>query len=606
MGRISDEDVARVRDATDVVTLIQERVLLRQKGRLFWGLCPFHGEKTPSFKVDPATQLWHCFGCGLGGDVFGFTMKMDNVDFPDAIRLLADRANVDIHETEGGAPRGHKERLYAALDEAAEFYHHVLTSSREKDPAAARDYLSARGFGSEVAKSWRLGFAPGRGALVRHLTERGFSGDEIVDANLAFRGDKGLLKDRFYDRIMFPIGDLQGRSVAFGGRVLGAGEPKYLNTNDTPVFHKSASMYGIDRAKGPITANGTAVVVEGYTDVIALHAAGLTNAVATLGTALTKQHVKLLGRFAKRIVYLFDGDEAGMRAADRAAEFIDATVTPESGASQVVVDVAVIPDGHDPADYVGSAGAEGMREVIEEAQPLLRFAIERRLSRWDLERPEERSRALKDAAEVLAPVKDSMLADDYANYIADRLFADFAVVRRAIAQVKSPLKHPDAEDAQSAPVLDRPLTAQQRAERDLLGLMVSVPFVRGEAQELLTESLLEDPAHQSIAAVIVEAGSSVSPSALVALLEQRVPGSAELLSAVDAGETTDHAAREIAQDSVRRLKEFALERRIAQGKSRLKNSESFKESSDYDELFREVSELQRALDRLRRAAGDMS
>ncbi len=607
MGRITDEDVTRVRDATDVVALIQERVLLRQKGRLFWGLCPFHGEKTPSFKVDPATQLWHCFGCGLGGDVFGFTMKVDNVDFPDAVRLLADRANVEIHEQEGGAPRGHKERLYAALDEAAGFYHRVLTGSRETDPAAARDYLSSRGFSSEVAKAWQLGFAPGRGALVRHLTSKGFSADEIVDANLALRGDKGTLKDRFYERIMFPINDLQGRTVAFGGRVLGSGEPKYLNTNDTPVFHKSASMYAIDRSKGPITANGTAVVVEGYTDVIALHDAGITNAVATLGTALTKQHVKLLGRFAKRVVYLFDGDEAGMRAADRAAEFIDSTVAPEAGASQVAVDVAVIPDGQDPADYVTASGVDAMRQVIAGAEPLLKFAIDRRLQRWDLDRPEERARALKDAAAVLVAVKDSILADDYANYIADRLFADFATVRRAIADVKDAPKHAErADDAQSAPAAEQPLTQHARAERDLLGIMLAVPSARSGAQELLTESLLEDPTNRRIAQVMTETASGMDPSALVSVLEQRVPGSAQLLSASDVADQTDEQIRVVVEDLTRRLKEFALERRIAQGRGRLKQPGAFKESADYDEVFREVSELQRALDALRRAGGEMN
>ncbi len=361
MGRITDEDVARVRDATDLVALINERVLLKPKGRLFWGLCPFHGEKTPSFKVDPATQLWHCFGCGLGGDAFGFVMKIDNVEFPDAVRLLADRANIELVEAEGGVPRGKKERLYAALETATEYYHRVLTGSRDSAPAEAREYLAKRGFTSEVAKTWRLGFSPGRGALVKHLSERGFTVEEMVEANLALRPDAGPAKDRFYGRIMFPIADLQGRVVAFGGRVLDKGEPKYLNTNDTPVFRKSANMYGIDRAKGSMTSTGTSVVVEGYTDVIALHEAGLTNAVATLGTALTQQHVKLLGRFSRRVVYLFDGDEAGMRAADRAVEFVDRDVTTDAYASRVLLDVAMIPDGKDPADFVGVHGGEATR-----------------------------------------------------------------------------------------------------------------------------------------------------------------------------------------------------------------------------------------------------
>ncbi len=374
-------------------------------------------------------------------------MKIDNVDFPDAVRLLADRASIELHEVEGGVPRGKKERLYAALEMAAEYYHRVLTGSRDKGPTEAREYLAARGFSSEVAKSWRLGYAPGRGALVRYLTERGFTADEMVDANLALRGDAGAAKDRFYERIMFPIGDLQGRVDAFGGRILGKGEPKYLNTNDTPVFHKSASMYGIDRAKAAMTSTGTGVVVEGYTDVIALHEAGVTNAVATLGTALTRQHVKLLGRFSKRVVYLFDGDEAGMRAADRAVEFIDMNVTTDAYASRVTLDVAVMPEGKDPADYVAANGVDATAEVIAGAVPLLRFAIDRRLSRWDLERPEERERALRDAVDVLAPIKDTETGREYAGYVAGQLFTEPRIVLARLAETRPSHATRDEQDA---------------------------------------------------------------------------------------------------------------------------------------------------------------
>ena len=348
VGRISDEDVRRVRDATDLVSLVSERVVLKPKGRLHWGCCPFHAEKTASFKVDPATQLWHCFGCGLGGDAYGFLMRAENVDFLDAVRILADRGNIEIVEETGGAPRGHRERLIAANEAAWLYYHEVLTKSPDAGAREAREYLKKRGFGSEVAKRWRLGFAPGHGALVRHLAAAGFSAEEIVSANLGLKGDAGQLRDRFFKRVMFPIFDLQGRAIAFGGRVIGAGEPKYLNTQDTPAFHKSANLYAIDRAKASITSTGTAVVVEGYTDVIALHEAGLTNAVATLGTALTREHVRLLSRFAKRVVYLFDGDAAGLRAADRASEFIDSSITPEAGRDRVELHVAVLPDGPGP------------------------------------------------------------------------------------------------------------------------------------------------------------------------------------------------------------------------------------------------------------------
>ncbi len=605
MGRITDEDVTRVRDATDLISVIGERVVLRQKGRLFWGLCPFHGEKTPSFKVDPATQLWHCFGCGLGGDVFGFVMKTDNVEFPDSVRMLADRANIELHEEQGGVPRGHKERLFAVLDETAEFYHRALTGSREGSAAAGREYLANRGFGSDVAKSWRLGYAQGRGSLTRHLTGKGYSAEELVDANVALRGDDGSLKDRFYDRIMFPIADLQGRVIAFGGRVVNRGEPKYLNTNDTPVFHKSANLYAIDRAKGPITATGTAIVAEGYTDVIALHEAGFTSTVAALGTALTRQHVKLLGRFAKRIVYLFDGDEAGLRAADRAVEFVDRDVTPEAGNSRVELAVAVLPQGLDPADFVAQQGADSLRAVIESAEPLLRFAIDRRLARWDLDRPEERARALKDAAAVLAPIKESLLASDYANYIADRLFTDQAIVARAVMQSVAHAPSDRVAGVETQPQPAQPVvTPRQRAERELLGLLVRTVRLRERARQLLADNLLADESHVEMAKVIAEVGRTVSASVLVGRLDDRVPGAAAALAGAEVDADDDARAEVLADDLTRRIKEFELERRIAAGKARLKQGGSLKDPLEYDEVFRELASLEQQLAAVRRRAGD--
>ena len=612
MGRISDEDVRRVRDATDLVSLVSERVVLKQKGRLHWGCCPFHAEKTPSFKIDPATQLWHCFGCGLGGDAYGYLMKTDNVDFVESVRILADRAHIEITEEAGGVPRSLRERLIAATEAATAFYHDVLTRSHEPGAEKAREYLSQRGFGSDVAKTWKLGYAPGRSALVKHLQGAGFTTDEIVSANLGLKSDRGDVRDRFYERIMFPIHELQGRAIAFGGRVIGPGEPKYLNTQDTPIFHKSANMYAIDRAKATITSTGTAIVVEGYTDVIALHEAGITNTVATLGTALTREHVRLLSRFAKRVVYLFDGDEAGLRAADRASEFIDKSITPEAGRDRVELEVAVIPGGQDPADYVGGHGADGLRAMVAGAIPLLRFSIDRRLGRWDLDRPEERARALKEAADVLAPVKDSILADDYANYIADRLFVDFATARRAIAAAKAapaPAPAPDlGAQTNTEPVSAYVFPAdakRQRVELELLDVLVRVPALRGRARFLLTSDLLTDPTNHAIAETIAQSDADISAAELVGRIEALVPGAAAALSGatVTAGDETEFVA--IERDLVRTLKEMDLERRIRIESAWLNQNKALKDSSEYDEVFRKVSSLQRELSELRSGVRDV-
>ena len=606
MGRISDEDIRRVRDATDLVSLVGERVVLKQKGRLFWGCCPFHQEKTGSFKIDPATQLWHCFGCGLGGDAYGYLMRTDNVDFVESVRILADRAHIEITEEAGGLPRSVKERLIAASEAAAVFYHDVLVRSTDAGSARARDYLKERGFGREVAGRWQLGYAPGRKALVVHLEKAGFTPEEIVGANLGLRTDGGDLRDRFYERIMFPIADLQGRTIAFGGRVIGAGEPKYLNTQDTPIFHKSANMYGIERAKALITSQGTAIVVEGYTDVIALHEAGVANAVATLGTALTREHVRLLSRFAKRVVYLFDGDAAGLRAADRAVEFIDRSITPEAGRDRVDLAVAVIPGGLDPADLIAEQGPTALAKMVSDAAPLLRFSIDRRLERWDLGRPEQRARALKDAAEVLAPIKDSLLADDYATYVADRLFADVATVKREIvvARVSPGSMSAEQSDGSAESVQVEPVTQQMRLERDVLDLMARTPRLRVKARFLLSENLLTDPMSRAIAEGIAS-NETLSTVELVGKLEADHPGAAGALSGVSLGEIAEADADAVCRELMLRLKEFELERRIALGRSQLKQPGTFEDPSQYDGLFKEVSALQSELAEYRSGVRDV-
>jgi DNA primase len=596
MGRIPEQDVERVRDATDLVALVSERVALKQKGRLFWGNCPFHAEKTPSFKVDPATQLWHCFGCSRGGDVFGFVMEAEHVEFPDAVRLLAERAHIEIREEGGsGLPAGRKERLVAASEAAAEFYHRELTTSRSARAAAAREYLSGRGFGLDVAKRWRLGYAPeGRDRLCRHLLASGFTRDEIVEANLGLLSGAAL-KDRFFDRVMFPIRDVSGRVIAFGGRILGAGEPKYLNSQETPIFHKSWTLYGLDQARNEIVTVGTAVVVEGYTDVIALHEAGIRTAVATLGTALTERHMRLLGRFGKRVVYLFDGDEAGRRAALRAADLIDWTVTPEAGSARVDLAVALIPDGLDPAEYVASRGKAAMRGVIDGAQPLLRFAIDARLEAYDLTRPEQRSAALADAARVLVPVRDSLLGQDYMNYLAERLGTDFLTVQRAVPRPRRGTGGPATPEPA---VKTERMSAETLAEREAVRLAALAPAVRGEAQKLLADGVIADGTVRRVLGLVIEAGDRVGRDLFEAVAgADRDAASALSGWLVDAQgvEQVEYAFREVAA----RVRDFALGREIRARKAELAALDPERDAERYDALFGEVAELQRAQQALR-------
>ena len=363
MAGIPEDDIRRVREASDLVSIAGERVVLRQRGRDFWGCCPFHNEKSPSFKIDPSTQLWHCFGCGEGGDAFSFVMKLDDIGFVDAVRELARRAGIQITEAPGAAMnRGKKARLKEVCNASAEFFHTQLMRGRGPKVDEARSYLAGRDLGGEVPKKWQLGFAPGSGSLVAYLSSKGFKAKEMIEANVAVEGRGGGARDRFYERIMFPIRDVDGDVIAFGGRVVGKGEPKYLNSQETPIFHKSEVLFGLDKAKAAMASTGVAIICEGYTDVIMMHEAGVTNVVATLGTALTVQHIRVLSRHAKhKIVYLFDGDEAGQRAADRAARFIDESMLPEAGRKQVDLCAVTLPDNLDPADFVVQREAKPFR-----------------------------------------------------------------------------------------------------------------------------------------------------------------------------------------------------------------------------------------------------
>ncbi len=429
---ITDEDKEKVRQATDFVQLVAETVELRQRGQEFWGCCPFHGEKSPSFKVNPGTGLWHCFGCGEGGDVFSYVQKRENLEFPDAIRYLADRAGIELAEERGGRRGPKRNRLIDCLSEAQAFYATMLMRGRGEGPDAARAYFASRGFGGDVCRRWGLGYAPGRGALVRELRQKGFSPAEMIAADLALDRN-GRPSDRFYERVMFPINDEMGRTIAFGGRVIGAKKDtaKYVNTRDTAVFNKGKHLFAYDRAKETMAATGEAVVCEGYTDVIAMHENGFTNAVAALGTAFRLDHIKLMERQrVNRIVCMFDGDAAGQRAAERAVQFIDKT--------SAELRCVVLPDNQDPMEFLAAHPASELRAILDAARPLMDFVFDKRLEGVQTGVPGQRVAALESMARVLAPLKKSVLMPEYAARLADLLSMDAEDVKRAIREAPLP------------------------------------------------------------------------------------------------------------------------------------------------------------------------
>jgi DNA primase len=491
---ITDEDKERVRQATDMLQLVGETVELKRRGSDWWGCCPFHHEKSPSFHVNPTTGLWKCFGCGAGGDVFAYVMKRESLDFPDSIRYLAERAGIELSEERSGPRRGpRRTRVLDCLQEAEKYYNTQLMRGRGDGPAAGRRYLSGRGFGSDVCRRWGLGFAPGHGALTEHLRAQGFSRQELVSADLALEGQGGRLRDRFYDRVMFPIHDEQGRTIAFGGRVMTDAKPKYLNTKETAVFSKGKHLFAFDRAKDSMVASGTCIVCEGYTDVIAMHEAGFTNAVATLGTALTMDHVKLIERFArKRIICMFDGDEAGQRAAERAVRYIDKT-----GVEMLCV---VLPNNQDPMEFLRDHGADALRPILAAAQPLMDFVFGKRLAGYDLSVPGRRVAALDDMAQVLAPLADSMLMDGYATQLADMLGFDVDRVRQVIRDKAAAARRKEAERSRMEAQQPQPQSQSQwQGDRQAAAPQQAAQGGGGEGRALPAAALSTDERMQSVA-----------------------------------------------------------------------------------------------------------
>ena len=372
--RVSDQLVETIRDRSDLVSIVSEYLTLKKAGQNFTGLCPFHAEKTPSFSVNPSKQFFHCFGCGVGGDVFQFVMKIEGIAFPEALQRLAVKAGVALPENRAGerensAARDEAEQIYRVNEAAAAYFHRNLLEKPEG--AAAREYLKGREITAETTKAFSIGFAlPRRDDLLKQLG-RQFPRPLLEKAGLiskkeGIKGDDAFF-DRFRNRILFPIRDLQGRMIGFGGRVLDDSQPKYLNTPETLVFRKGKHFFALDRAKK--AGARSLIIVEGYFDAIAAHQAGVTNVVATMGTALTGEHLRLIRRWTEKIILIFDPDEAGIRAAIRTAPLFI-----EEGMSAEVIS---LPPGEDPDLFIRKEGKTGFLKKLEEGKTLIDFAISR-------------------------------------------------------------------------------------------------------------------------------------------------------------------------------------------------------------------------------------
>jgi DNA primase len=513
VARVKDEDIALVRDRTSIADVISETVTLRSAGGgNLKGLCPFHDEKTPSFTVSPARNVYFCHGCGAGGDAIKFLMDADHLTFVEAVERLAGKAGIqlrydDTHAPPGG-PRqqpGQKQRLIAAHAAAADFYRDQLASPGARK---AREFLAERGFGRDAAERYGCGFAPeGWDHLAKYLRQKGFTTEELTVGGLAKPARSGSLIDRFRRRLLWPIRDLAGDVIGFGARRLFEDDdgPKYLNTPESPLYKKSHVLYGIDQAKREIAKRGRVVVVEGYTDVMACHEAGEPTAVATCGTAFGADHIGVLRRllmdadgFAGEIIFTFDGDAAGQKAALRAFDedqrFVGRTF------------IAVSPDNMDPCELRMAKGDLAVKDLIASREPLVEFALRQILSRFDLDAVEGRVEAMRRAAPLVAKIKDREKRPEYARKLAANLGMDLEPVQQAVAAAMG--RH------EEGPVRRTPLPAadspQRMVEREALKLALQYPVLAGPMFDALGPENYGHPMLQAVRSGIAAAGGTTT------------------------------------------------------------------------------------------------
>jgi DNA primase len=450
---ILDDDVARVRESTDLVALAGEHIALKRVGRRFMGLCPFHNEKTPSFSINPELGVYHCFGCQKSGDAITFIREIEHLDFVEAVERLAARAGITLRYDSAsvGKDRKRKERLSEAVGAAIAFYHRLLVEAPDGGPA--RKHLRSRNFDGDAARRFKLGWAPDDfDALSVHLQREGFERKDILDAGLAFVNRANKLQDQFRRRLMFPIYDSRGEGAGFGGRALGDEVPKYKNSPETPIYQKSRLLYGLNWAKGEIVARGEVVICEGYTDVMAFALAGTPNAVATCGTALADDHFQILKNLARKVVLAYDADTAGQAAAERWYQW--------EQRYEVQVQVADLPPGRDPGD-LWKHDQPALATAIEQAAPFLQFRLDRLLARADLGTLEGRARTAEAAAEIVAAHPNELVRDQYVMKLAGTLEIDADRLREAVrrgprkASSTAPARESGASDARRPTKIDR-------------------------------------------------------------------------------------------------------------------------------------------------------
>ena len=593
-GRIRDVDVTYVRDHSPIDEVVGEYVQLKGAGGgQKKGLCPFHDEKTPSFHVTPSRGYFHCFGCQTGGDVIAFVMKMDHLTFTETIERLAERIGYQLTYEQGSggtkAPAGQRSRLIAVHAAAVTFYREQL---QLPEAGHARDLLMKRGFDRAACDDFEVGYSPDQwDALTKFLRGQGFTIEELMLAGLAKEGQKGPI-DRFRNRLMWPIRDISGDVVGFGARKLASDEedqgPKYLNTPETPIYKKSQVLYGLDRAKKEIAKKRQAVIVEGYTDVMAAHLAGITTAVATCGTAFGDEHIRILRRllmdddaFRGEVIFTFDGDAAGQKAALRAfgddQKFVTQTF------------VAVEPSGMDPCELRQHHGDAAVRDLIARRVPLFEFAIKSAIKQYDLTNADGRVSALNAAAPLIGKIRDTSLRPEYARSLAGWLGMEVEVVSAAVKKSATKTTATASEIPASSNWRPDPNEPRLALEREVLKARLQMPALVRQWRDI-EKNAFSHPAYVKLREFI-DAQADLESVAIDAAESEELKSFITELTVEPIradGEISDRYVTSITA----RLNEVALSRSIAEVKSTLQRLNPVENESEYNAIFTQLVEME--------------
>ena len=576
MSLISDDSINSVREKADLVAIVSNYVRLKKTGRTHKGLCPFHREKTPSFVVDSQKQLFHCFGCQEGGNVFNFLMKAENVDFADAVEMLAKQTGTTLNYVSKGKndrTQNQKETLFQINKEAADFFHYLLMEGDQGK--VAREYLKSRNYGKNIAKTFKLGFAsPNRRSLIDFLVKKGHKQKDIAALDLAYVSSSTQARDRFINRLMFPIRDVRGNVIGFGGRALSEKEKaKYLNSSHTPVFEKGRQFYNLDFAKNEIVKKDQAIIVEGYTDVISLNKNDFKNVVATLGTALTDRHVEILSRFCSSAVMLFDSDEAGLKAAQRTVEFASLT--------KMDLLVAVLPDG-DPADFVASKGSEKLQELLVKAVPVVDFCIEQIIKNSDTSSAKKKLLAISKVFDLINSQQNVILEQDYLHRLANLTGVS---VQNLVVEYRKKFGTKQQTPQQE----EHGVGAEEKAESLLLSILLDKKDLMAKCKDIIEPDDFINEQNKEIFILIAQKQKDDDIADTIARVEDvQLKNRLSALSLADKTREIDLAF----VDSLKKVKDLALRRKINRMKSVLEKTNPVESRVEYDKLFKRLIELE--------------